>query len=176
MVRLYHIFEDAKRFLLIQELFTGGDLYEYMARNKSKLEPHEAAVIIKQVLAATRRMHQNHFVHRDLKPENVMLEKEGDISDVKIIDFGTAFRWDSSIQESKLMISGRKGTPNYMAPEVFNAKRDDPTKYYNELSDLWSVGIITYILCTNRDPFRLLLERSYDKIDMNKTIKEFARH
>lgn len=57
LVRLYHIFEDPKRFLLVQELFTGGDLYDYMSANKSKLEPHDAAIVIKQVLAATRRMH-----------------------------------------------------------------------------------------------------------------------
>lgn len=165
LVRLYHIFEDPKRLLLVQELFTGGDLYDYMSANKSKLEPHDAAIIIKQVLAATRRMHQNHFVHRDLKPENVMLEREGDISDVKIIDFGTALRWDSHIQagkdtpQKKLLISGRKGTPNYMAPEVFKAKSGDEhsAQKYNELSDMWSIGIIAYILCTNKDPFLLWL-------------------
>lgn len=100
-----------------------------------------------------------------------MLERPGDISDVKIIDFGTALRWDSHIREGistetetfpKLLISGRKGTPNYMAPEVFSAKSGDEqsSHKYNELSDMWSIGIIAYILCTNKDPFLLLLDRS----------------
>jgi serine/threonine protein kinase len=120
-------------------------------------------------------------VHRDLKPENVMLEREGDISDVKIIDFGTALRWDSRIlpdenKEEKLLISGRKGTPNYMAPEVFRAKSGDEHAHkFNELSDMWSIGIIAYILCTNKDPFLLLLDRSSEKKDMNEAIKHFER-
>ena len=82
-----------------------------------------------------------------------MLEREGDISDVKIIDFGTALRWDHHIQTGKdipekLMISGRKGTPNYMAPEVFLAKSGDEhfVNKYNELNDICSIGIIAYIL------------------------------
>lgn len=115
-----------------------------------------------------------------------MLEREGDISDVKIIDFGTALRWDSHIQDvgenKKLMISGRKGTPNYMAPEVFRAKSGDENaaNKYNELSDMWSIGIITYILCTNKDPF-LLYKRYLDRDpktanqNLNQVIKEFKR-
>ena len=78
----------------MQELFSGGDLYDFMSNNHSKLEPHDASIIIKQIVAGVRRMHQNHYVHRDLKPENVMLETSGDISDVKLIDFGTALKWD----------------------------------------------------------------------------------
>ena len=100
-----------------------------------------------------------------------MLEREGDISDVKIIDFGTALRWDSRIlpdenkENEKLLISGRKGTPNYMAPEVFRAKSGEEhhAHKYNELSDMWSIGIIAYILCTNKDPFLLLLDRSPER-------------
>jgi serine/threonine protein kinase len=115
-----------------------------------------------------------------------MLEREGDISDVKIIDFGTALRWDSHIHDvedengnyQKLLISGRKGTPNYMAPEVFRAKSGDEhsAKKYNELSDMWSIGIIAYILCTNKDPFLLLLDRSPGQQSLNDTIKHFARY
>jgi len=117
-------------------------------------------------------------VHRDLKPENVMLEREGDISDVKIIDFGTALRWDSHIHDDKLLISGRKGTPNYMAPEVFRAKSGDEqaSNKYNELSDMWSIGIIAYILCTNKDPFLLWLDRSPEKQNLNEAIKHFKRY
>ena len=49
-----------------------------------------------------------------------------------------------------------------MAPEVFNAKSDEDNFYYNELSDMWSIGIIAYILCTNHDPFKTLLNRKKD--------------
>jgi len=82
------------------------------------------------------------------------------------------------------MISGRKGTPNYMAPEVFKAKSGDEhsTKKYNELSDMWSIGIIAYILCTNKDPFSLwLAEGKFDEEEnkpktLNAAIKNFVRH
>jgi calcium-dependent protein kinase len=85
--------------------------------------------------------HQNRIVHRDLKPENILLEANKDFDQIKIIDFGTSLNYDSTkFLEEKL------GTPYYIAPEVLN-------KHYNEKCDIWSCGVICYILLSGVPPF-----------------------
>lgn len=74
---LHHWFEDQKRFMIITEISTGGELLDLMQKQK-KFESFEAAIILKQVLSAMTFMHvQKQIVHRDLKPENILLEVEG---------------------------------------------------------------------------------------------------
>ena len=74
---LHHWFEDQKRFMIITEISTGGELLDLMQKQK-KFEPFDAAVILKQVLSAMTFMHvEKQIVHRDLKPENILLEVEG---------------------------------------------------------------------------------------------------
>lgn len=86
-------------------------------------------------------MHKNKIIHRDLKPENILLESDMDFDQIKMIDFGTSMVYDPSKPlEEKL------GTPYYIAPEVLN-------KNYNFKCDIWSVGVITYILLSGNPPF-----------------------
>lgn len=85
--------------------------------------------------------HTENIVHRDLKPENILLEASCDFDSIKIIDFGTALEYqDGSILRDMM------GTAYYMAPEVINER-------YNEKCDVWSCGIITYILLSGEPPF-----------------------
>ena len=84
------------------------------------------------------------MVHRDIKPENVLLEGEGDYSNVKLIDFGSAAL--TNTPENKDGIFGLVGTPYYVAPEVIDGK-------YNEKADIWSIGVLTYVLMTGYPPF-----------------------
>jgi len=96
---------------------------------------------MKQVLSCINYCHQNNIVHRDLKPENILLEQNKEFDQIKIIDFGTSLVYDPSKQ-----LDEKLGTPYYIAPEVLN-------KNYNSKCDIWSAGVITYILLSGMPPF-----------------------
>ena len=97
IMNLHHFYSDSKRYMLIQEISSGGDLFDYL-KEKDKLDEIEVAVIIKQVLSGLHYMHtvkgeEYGICHRDLKLENILLDSKNDINQVKIIDFGTAERF-----------------------------------------------------------------------------------
>ena len=96
--------------------------------------------MIKQVLGAVAYCHDSNIVHRDLKPENVLIDKELGNS-LKIIDFGTSIE----IKQGELLTTTH-GTSYYIAPEVLNKK-------YNEKCDVWSVGVMLFILLSGKPPF-----------------------
>ena len=103
----------------------------------------DAAYIVRQILLAITYCHSRGVVHRDLKPENILIDsinKEGKIS-IKVIDFGAALFIPP---HSKLYET--LGTPYYIAPEVL-------TGTYNEKCDIWSIGVILYILLSGSVPF-----------------------
>jgi serine/threonine protein kinase len=122
---------------------------------------------MKQVLSAINHMHkEKNIVHRDLKPENILLENKNDIHDIKIIDFGTAQRYFKDANGESMYLEKSIGTPAYMAPEVFSKK-------YNEKCDIWSIGVITYVLLTKKQPFfsNETGESKFQRKDFN--IKEY---
>ena len=96
---------------------------------------------MRQVLSAVNYCHQRNIVHRDLKPENLLLDQSRAIASIMVIDFGTSqtFHKNQRMKE-------KYGTPYYIAPEVL---RQD----YNEKCDVWSCGVILFILLTGRPPF-----------------------
>ena len=96
---------------------------------------------MKQVLSCINYCHQANIVHRDLKPENILLEQNKEYDQIKIIDFGTSLVYDPNRN-----LDEKLGTPYYIAPEVLN-------KNYNEKCDVWSCGVITYILLSGMPPF-----------------------
>lgn len=109
--------------------------------NRSKFDEGDAAIVMKQLLSAINYCHSKKIVHRDLKPENMLLEQDKDLEKIKIVDFGTSLVYDSGKKlEEKL------GTAYYIAPEVIK-------KSYNEKCDLWSCGVIMYILISGEPPF-----------------------
>ena len=96
---------------------------------------------MKQILSAVFYCHSNKIVHRDLKPENILLNGEDLNSGIKIIDFGT-----SRVYKTGYKMTQRYGTPYYVAPEVIDQK-------YTEKCDIWSCGVICYILLAGTPPF-----------------------
>lgn len=103
----------------------------------------DAAYVIRQLLSAATYCHSKGVVHRDLKPENILIDcilKTGQIR-VKVIDFGTAL-----FLAPHGTISETLGTPYYIAPEVIESD-------YNEKCDIWSIGVIMYILLSGSPPF-----------------------
>eukprot|EP00826_Nyctotherus_ovalis_P040975 TRINITY_DN4081_c0_g2_i10.p1 TRINITY_DN4081_c0_g2~~TRINITY_DN4081_c0_g2_i10.p1 ORF type:complete len:231 (+),score=58.64 TRINITY_DN4081_c0_g2_i10:66-758(+) len=97
---------------------------------------------MRQLLSAVAYCHSKNVVHRDIKPENLLLDSEDKEATLKIIDFGT-----SHIFDSKHETYGSIGTPLYIAPEVLSG-------YYTEKCDIWSCGVVLYVLLSGTLPFR----------------------
>jgi len=124
----------------VHRLCNGGELFERIAQEQYFSE-QDAANIIKQVLSAINYCHSRNIVHRDLKPENLLLDKSGDQTRVTIIDFGTAGEYQPGQK-----LTQKYGTPYYIAPEVLR-------RSYDHKCDLWSCGVILYILLCGYPPF-----------------------
>jgi len=98
---------------------------------------------MKQILSAVVYCHEHNIVHRDLKPENLLLDSPGKNATIKVIDFGTSRRFNSG---RDVKMTQKFGTPYYIAPEVL-------ARNYNEKCDIWSCGVILYILLCGYPPF-----------------------
>ncbi|CAD8061662.1 unnamed protein product [Paramecium primaurelia] len=140
IVKLHELFQDTKNYYLITEFLEGGELFQKITEMKYFTEKM-AADIMKQILGGVVHCHEKKIVHRDLKPENILFENKKQNSNLKIIDFGT-----SKKVESNQNLTKRLGTPYYIAPEVL--KRN-----YNEKCDVWSCGVILYIMLCGYPPF-----------------------
>mmetsp|Transcript_45620 Transcript_45620/g.95764 ORF Transcript_45620/g.95764 Transcript_45620/m.95764 type:complete len:418 (+) Transcript_45620:281-1534(+) len=149
IVQLVDVFEDADYVHLVTDLCEGGELFDEIVY-KSNTEngslcftEEEASRVIYQILRAVSYMHEQNIVHRDIKPENILYEAFDEDSPIKIIDFGLS-RKHYHGQEPPM--TSLVGTPYYIAPEVLSKK-------YDRSCDLWSVGVITYILLCGYPPF-----------------------
>ncbi|CAK80148.1 unnamed protein product (macronuclear) [Paramecium tetraurelia] len=140
IVKLHELFQDAKNYYLVTEYLEGGELFQKITDMKHFSEKM-AADIMKQILAGVVHCHEKKVVHRDLKPENILFENKKPNSNLKIIDFGTSRKMETNQNLTK-----RLGTPYYIAPEVL--KRN-----YNEKCDVWSCGVILYIMLCGYPPF-----------------------
>ena len=143
ILKLCELYEDTLRYYVVSELLTGGELFDYVIK-LGHLSESTAAKIMQQIFSAVTYCHQNGIVHRDLKPENLLLEsppQEGKEIIIKIIDFGT-----SSLFNPTTHLHKKIGTPYYIAPEVLNMD-------YTEKCDVWSCGVILYILLSGYPPF-----------------------
>lgn len=154
IIRIYEFMQDDKNFYIVSELCNGGELFDKIIEKKSFTEKM-AAGVLKQVLSATHYCHEHKIVHRDLKPENILYESKSDTSPIKVIDFGTSRSFDPNEKMNQ-----KFGTPYYIAPEVLRKK-------YDEKCDIWSIGVIAYILLCGYPPFN----GGTDKIIMDKVAK-----
>ena len=140
IVKMFEFLEDEKRIYIVTEICKGGELFDEIL-NRSKFDERDAAIVMKQLLSSINYCHLKNIVHRDLKPENILLEQDRDLEKIKIVDFGTSLSFDKDRNlEEKL------GTAYYIAPEVIK-------KNYNEKCDIWSCGVIMYILLSGEPPF-----------------------
>lgn len=149
IVKLYEVFEDTKNYYLVMELCTGGELFDRIVAEAEKREDGlafteaNAATYMTQILGAMSYLHSNNFVHRDIKPENFLMQNEEDKAAIKVIDFGLAKRFE--VGSSDIMKT-KAGTPYYVSPQVLAGK-------YDEKCDVWSCGVIAYILLCGYPPF-----------------------
>ncbi|XP_069460676.1 death-associated protein kinase 2-like isoform X2 [Ambystoma mexicanum] len=143
IMRLYDLFASKAEVVLILELIRGGEFFDFIAEKEAMSEV-EAIMFIEQILDGVAYMHARHIAHLDLKPENMMLlEKEVPEPKIKIIDFGLAQKIDAGVTFKSLC-----GTPQYIAPEVINYEP------LGTATDMWSIGVITYILLSGMSPFQ----------------------
>jgi calcium-dependent protein kinase len=140
IVKFYEFFEDSKHYHLVTEIVQSGELFDYITSSKT-ISESIAAHFIKQVLSAVHYCHSKGIVHRDLKPENLLLERKSSDSILKVIDFGT-----SALFDPKKKLTHKYGTSYYIAPEVLE-------KNYNEKCDIWSCGVILFVLLSGMPPF-----------------------
>ena len=154
IVKFYGFFETNNQLLIKMEYIKYGTLSHWI-KNHKKISEEEASLIISKILSAIVYLHSKQICHRDIKPENIMLSKENDLSSIKIVDFGL-----SAQNFDKLINNDYCGTYIYMAPEQIEKKL-----YFISI-DIWSIGILMYILLNNgKHPF-------YDKGDKRK---EYAK-
>lgn len=151
IIKIFEFYEDEDNFYIVTELCTGGELFDRISFEARLLES-EAADIMKQIFSAVFYCHKNKIVHRDLKPENILYLTSDTSSPLKIIDFGTSKTFTpNEIMHQKF------GTPYYIAPEVLK-------KHYDEKCDIWSCGVILYVMLSGKPPF----PGSNEKEIMNK--------
>lgn len=139
IARTIDIFEDKKKFYFVQEYLAGGGLFDSLIQNVGFTE-NASATIIRQVLSAVAFLHSREIAHRDIKPENILFESN-DALNVKLLDFGNSRK----MGENEPM-RGVYGSAYYVAPEVL-------TGNYDEKCDIWSIGVILYMLLSGNPPF-----------------------
>ena len=147
IIKIFEYYIDNKYHYIITELLTGGELYETIIQFQ-KFNEKNAAYIMKQILSALNYLHSKGIVHRDIKPENILVQNNNkknknwiDEIHIKLIDFGA-----SNFFKENEILTLKVGSPYYIAPEVLN-------KSYNEKCDIWSAGVVLYVLLTGNFPF-----------------------
>lgn len=141
IVQLYEMYEFDGKIYLVMELVTGGELFDEIMGRGTFMEK-DAACIVQKILLAIQYLHRMGIVHRDLKPENLLISDRSSNPEIKISDFGL-----SKIFKHSGVMKTACGTPGYVAPEVLKKKG------YGPQVDLWSLGVITYILLCGYPPF-----------------------
>ncbi|NXA03505.1 MYLK2 kinase, partial [Sapayoa aenigma] len=141
LIQLYDAIETPREIILFMEFVEGGELFERIIDDDYHLTEVDCMVFVRQICEGIRFMHHMHVLHLDLKPENILcVTATGHM--VKIIDFGLARRYNP---KEKLKVNF--GTPEFLSPEVVN---------YEQVSystDMWSMGVITYMLLSGLSPF-----------------------
>ncbi|KAA8496466.1 Calcium-dependent protein kinase SK5 [Porphyridium purpureum] len=140
VVRLFEVYEDQDSVHLVMELCSGGELFDRIIE-KGHYSEADASELIRIMLKVVAACHAKGVVHRDLKPENFLLDGPDEHAKLKATDFGL-----SALATPGVLLKDQVGTPVYVAPEVLRG-------HYNHKSDMWSLGVILYILLCGRPPF-----------------------
>ena len=138
IVKLLEVYESPNSVFLVLEMLKGGELFTRLAE-KNDYSEQDIKVILKKLLSALEYLHQRKLMHRDLKPENLLLRDETHITDLILADFGLATFLDAGD-----ILFKRCGTPGFVAPEILLYTEE--SKMYNEKCDIYSAGVIFYIL------------------------------
>lgn len=132
ILKIYEVIKDDRYYHIVTEMLTGGELFDRISTG-TRYSEGTIADYMRQILSAVSYCHAKGIIHRDLKPENLIFEDQSEHSQLKVIDFGASCTYTQEI-------SGLVGTAYYIAPEVIKSKN------YDEKCDIWSCGVILYML------------------------------
>ena len=152
IIRLYDVYENAASAYLVFEWCPGGDLIELINNRDFRFSERQASRILRQTLEAIKEMHNKNICHRDIKPDNIVLSQQIGDCDITVIDFGLAVK----ITPGKLL-SEHAGTAYYIAPEVLD-------RSYGLPCDMWSVGVVAFMMLCGSPPFFGNSEQIYGRI------------
>jgi len=139
IVKAYEVYHGKRNIHIVMEHCSGGDLY-----SRRPYSEEESRKIVLKLLSAVHYLHERNIVHRDLKFENIMFENAGEDAEVKLIDFGLAKKF---LHGHHALLFGCVGTIHTMAPQVISSEP------HNSQADLWSIGVIAYMLLSDSSPF-----------------------
>ena len=142
VVSLLDHFENAEYIFIVMEYIRGGRLTDYMKEKKFNFTEKRAAELIYELALGVKYLHKYGIVHRDLKPDNIMLTEANDEGHIKIMDFGL-----SKILGKKEKVTEGFGTLTFVSPEVLIRQP------YNKEVDIWSIGVILYLMLSGELPF-----------------------
>jgi len=178
IIQLKEIVDTKDKLYFVMELVTGGELFDRIV-DKGSYSEDDAKELVRKIVSAVEYLHNKGIAHRDLKPENLLVKSLECDTEVKIADFGL-----SKIIDQEKMMQTACGTPGYVAPEVLQAEG------YGEEVDMWSIGVITYILLCGFPPFysesvpevfEQIMKAEYDYPaeywdDISEEAKDFINH
>jgi len=146
-ISFFEIYQDPKYFHFVTEFCKGGDLFEYIM-DRGCLYEREAAFLTIKLVSAIKHLHDKNICHRDLKPENILFEylpkaKSPRYPEIKVIDYGLSKHFKES---GPHMMNTKLGTPYYVCPEILEG-------IYSKICDMWSVGVIVYVMLCGYPPF-----------------------
>ena len=142
ILKIFEFYTNKEEYSIVTELCPMGDLFNQLTK-KGPFNEKYTAYVLYQVFSAVNYCHKMHIVHRDLKPENILItdKNEDGFPTIKVGDFGTSKIFKTGKIERHIV-----GSSYYIAPEVLNQK-------YNEKCDIWSCGVIMYVLLSQKSPF-----------------------
>ena len=142
--------QDNDNYYVLTGLLSGGELFDRIVDPEINITEKMAAKLVSDMLTAIDYLHKNNIVHRDLKPENFVYKSKSINSDIVLIDFGCA-----KIVEDTTKYNDLVGTVYYLAPELAaRSERVPRTGKVLKSSDVWSMGVIAYVMMTGRPPFK----------------------
>jgi len=174
IIKFYEVFENETELYIVMEMCSGGELFDRI-KEKGTYSEHDAAEALRQIFEGIEYMHEKKVAHCDLKPDNFLYSSHDKHSRVKIIDFGM-----SKFVRDRQHFRSLCGTPYYMAPEVIMGQ-------YNHHSDIWSLGVVMFVMLFGYPPFYADPEQYGSKTDdqifelikkgfKSKTIAGFGAH
>ncbi|KAI1899413.1 hypothetical protein AGOR_G00061530 [Albula goreensis] len=141
VVNLHAAFETDHDIVLLLEYAAGGEIFDHCVSDEP-LPERQIIRLIRQMLEGIHLLHQSGVVHLDLKPQNILLTSLSPLGDIKLVDFGLARKLGTAGELREIL-----GTPEYVAPEILNYEP------ITTATDLWSVGVIAYMLVAGESPF-----------------------
>ncbi|KAM3173269.1 hypothetical protein ACTXT7_012839 [Hymenolepis weldensis] len=141
LLHLHEFFSEPNESAMVLEFLSGGELFDRIVDDGYTMNEGEVIKYIRQLLEGLQHMHENHIVHLDIKPENIMCENSRS-TDIKLVDFGLSTKLDP---QEEVRVS--TATPEFAAPEITD---HNPVGFY---TDMWSVGVLAYVLLSGISPF-----------------------